>query len=802
MVKRKSSILSNLEKNYGDTKSIAKSVDLSALENNVNPHTLYNKIFKKVDNTPKDYPTEKISVGDIVYLNNNINNQFEIININNKSNIVLKNLDTNEVIEATEKDIKPVMESIDMAKKKLNETQYSVSINGLETTDANALSQMMSAAALADSGSADVDAMDMTSTPELPTPDMDTTLPTDNLGSIENPVPNAFANPDIDTAVDPTDTLGDNESDITEPAFDETDEALPSEIENPLDNPEPEMDMSDDFFEDDIEDADFEPVSDDIEFDEEITNDPVDDMEITEAYNGTYQTIKNDYLNGIESRENAISALIDMGEAEDTFEAEAIVDSWSKDDQDYEEIDDMEITESQLNESRPDKEDFLNSNFQNIDENVLQELYEIICDQKGDDYLSDYDDVDYMELVDCVKDFGNDIEGFDESLAEEYANALQEKWKNENTEDGSDDYTNYDRPNWEDDDLEEDVLLPKETEDETYNANKALRDKEDDEESERISESMDALIKSILENADAKSAQETYADEITEEKDDSKCCPKCGKEKCICKSKKINEDDDLDSEISEALKNAGVQLNEFFKYDEPEYDEQSDDSSELEKIIHNMKSIKPLLMGLKKHFAKTKNMNEYGRLLTRAFHKVNPNSEFACANVDDCIKGICSLNRNNQWDIATAICDLLWVNCSTDEYNQICDAVRDDSKNDVNESVVKPTIVTDESTFANKPNKALKPDDEKEVKKFSVDTATFGKDASEGFKEPVNCIKCESIAPKEKIKKIYETAKVRYAKADKSQWNALDRRYITKLIENGCGYTRASKIILEAKKKK
>ena len=215
-----------------------------------------------------------------------------------------------------------------------------------------------------------------------------------------------------------------------------------------------------------------------------------------------------------------------------------------------------------------------------------------------------------------------------------------------------------------------------------------------------------------------------------------------------------------------------------------------------------MKSIKPLLMGLKKHFAKTKNMNEYGRLLTRAFHKVNPNSEFACANVDDCIKGICSLNRNNQWDIATAICDLLWVNCSTDEYNQICDAVRDDSKNDVNESVVKPTIVTDESTFANKPNKALKPDDEKEVKKFSVDTTTFGKDASEGFKEPVNCIKCESIAPKEKIKKIYETAKVRYSKADKSEWNALDRRYITKLIENGCGYTRASKIILEAKKKK
>ena len=764
MVKKKSNILSNLEKNYDDTKSIAKSVDLSALENGINPHTLYNKIFKKIDNTPKDYPTEKISVGDIVYLNNNINNQFEVININNKSNIVLKNLDTNEVIEATEKDIKPVMESIDMAKKKLNETQYSVSINGLETTDANALSQMMSAAALADSGSADVDAMDMTSTPELPTPDMDTTLPTDNLGNNENPVPNAYANPEMDTAVITTDTFDD-----------EADEALPPEIENPLNNPSMEDDSFDSF------DMDT-PVSNDIEFDEEIDEEPVDDME---------------------------------------------------------------ITESQLNESRSDKEDF-----NNIDENVLQELYEIICDQMGDDYLSDYDEVDYMELVDCVKDFGNDIEGFDESLANEYANALQEKWKNENTEDDEEsldenvtedeeieevhqmflscnfsdeeilnellyrgfdkDYANSLLDKWKEDDilfdseednLEEDILLPKATEDETYNANKALRDKREDEESERISESMNALIKSILENADAKSAQETYAEEITEQ-DDSKCCPKCHKRKCCCKSGKIDEDDDLDSEISETLKNAGVQLNEFFKYDEPEFDEQSDDSSELEKIIRNMKSIKPLLMGLKKHFEKTKNMNEYGRLLTRAFHTVNPNSEFACANVDDCIKGICSLNRNDQWDIAIAICDLLWTNCSSDEYNQICDAVRNNSKNDVNESVVKPTIVTDESTFANKPNKALKPEDEKEVKKFSVDTATFGKDASEGFKEPLNCIKCESVSPKEKIKKIYETAKVRYSKADKSQWNALDRRYITKLIENGCGYTRASKIILEAKKKK
>ena len=681
MVKSKSSILSNLEKNYGDTKSIAKSVDLSSIENNINPHKLYNKVFKKIDKTPKDYPTEKISVGDIVYVNNDINNQYE-------------------VIETTEKDIKPVMENIDMAKKKLNETQYSVSINGLETTDANALSQMMSAAALADSGSADVGGMDLTSTPELPTPENTLeTLPQDKTISLDNDA-NAYANPEMDTAVVSTDSIKDADFDTVEgeDSIEDIDDTLPSEIENPLNNPSMEDDFEDDSFDsfDMDNDGEFDmdtPVSNDIDFDEEITptedeievdseiEEPADDMEITEAYNGTYQTIKNDYLNGIESRDNAISALIDMGEAEDTFEAEAIVDSWSKDDQDYE-----EITESQLNESRPDKEDF-----DNIDENVLQELYEIICDQKGDDYLSDYDEVDHMELVDCVKDFGNDIEGFDESLAEEYADALQEKWKNEYTEDGSNDYTNYDKPNWEDNDLEEDVLLPKETEDETYNANKALKDDEKDEESERISESMDALIKEILENADAKSAQETYAEEITEQ-DDSKCCPKCGKEKCICKSEKIDEED-LDSDIVECLKAAGVKITESTK-------------------------------------------------------KVAP-------------KKVVEENTTN-----------------------------------------KPTIVTDESSFANKPNKALK-GEEKEIPQMkTVDTTTFGADASEGFKEPLNCIKCEAVSPKEKIKAIYETAKVRYSKADKSQWNALDRRYITKLIENGCGYTRASKIIFEAKKKK
>lgn len=626
---KRTSILSDLKRNYGDTKSISKSVDLSALENNANPHQIYNSIFKDVDTTPSDYPTEKMSVGDIVYINDNPNEQFEIINMNDKNNISLKNLSNNEIISKTQKDIKKIMENIDMAKKKINETQYSVSINGLETTDANALSQMMSAAAQADSGNADVGGMDMTSTPDLPTPENTIeTLPQDETISLDNDA-NAYANPEMDTAVVPVDSIEDADFDTVEgeDSIEGIDDDLPSNIENPLDNPESEMDSFEDDFEDDFDmdseiDMD-EPVVDDIEFDEEIepTDDEVeiDDMEITESKEDNAKLYSDDKL----------------ARYEDTF---------GKDEENSFFVAD-------------NNDEYIQGGFKT--ENEAQEWIWDYCNKNA------LDPNDYIVYDELEMDRFND-----------------EDYGRPNWEDGDICPNCGYNPNEDDDEeLDEDILLPKATEDETFNASKKLKDEDDDEESERISESMDALIKSILENADAKSEQEIYAEEISEEKDDSKCCPKCGKEKCVCEDEEIldEDNDEFDVEISEALRNAGVKLEE---------------------------------------------------------------------------------------------------------------------------ATVKPTIVTDESSFANKPNKALKPEDKKTVEKKTVDTATFGKDASEGFKEPLNCIKCEAVSPKEKIKAIYETAKVRYSKANKDEWNALDRRYIKKLIENGCGYTRASKIILEAKKKK
>lgn len=759
MNKRKS-ILSDIEKNYADTKSISKTVDITSLENGVNPHTIYKDVFKKVDNkTPNDFPTEKISVGDIVYTGNNPNKQYEVITINNKNNIVIKDLSTNEVIETDENNIKKIMENIDMAKKKINETQYSVSINGLETTDANALSQMMSAAAQADSGNADVGGMDMTSTPELPTPEMGAMDP-----AVNEPITSVESIPPAEDSVETFDE---------EPSFEDSDiegmdDELPTDVENPLDNPEPEMDS----FEDD-----FKPVVDDIEFDEEIT--PTEDeleMDIEEP-------VEND----------------------------------------------LGINESQLNESRPDTEqlDEYNTNLDKVDPRVLQELYDVIIEVRGPEFLADDNEVDYEEVVDAVKDFGNEIEGFDPKYANEYAYKLKEKCSkeyccpncgeyNENGLDSECPNCGYD-PNEdeEDEEINEDILLPKATEDETFVAKKKLEnDKEDeDEESERISESMDALIKSILESADAKSEQEIYAEEISEADE--------GEDDEVNDDAELEEvrqmfmtGDFTDDEIVEELVNRGFP--EDFARDRIE-EWASDDitfDSDKDSDIDFDSDIAECLKSAGIQLDESNDTSNPSKSLKRKLEDIVADNGYTdydgCELLFNCMNHESQmqfLRKHNYEDLGYAYddnrelaFDLIYA--MNDEELSKCKELFKRYFKPLKESIVKPTIVTDESSFANKPNKALKPEDKKNVKKKTVDTATFGKNASEGFKEPLNCIKCEAVSPKEKIKAIYETAKTRYANADKSQWNALDRRYIRKLIESGCGYTRASKIILEAKKKK
>lgn len=88
-----------------------------------------------------------------------------------------------------------------------------------------------------------------------------------------------------------------------------------------------------------------------------------------------------------------------------------------------------------------------------INQDVLQELYDTITEAMGDDFLSDYDETDYDSIVDAVDDFGREIDGYDSSnlntrLA--YAHALKEKWKNEHKNMKNLDEDKYSKPSEDD----------------------------------------------------------------------------------------------------------------------------------------------------------------------------------------------------------------------------------------------------------------------------------------------------------------------------------------------------------------
>lgn len=69
---------------------------------------------------------------------------------------------------------------------------------------------------------------------------------------------------------------------------------------------------------------------------------------------------------------------------------------------------------------------------ENINQKVLDELYDIISDQMGKMYLANYDEVDFDNLLDSVDDFGNDIDGYNPALKKDYALALKAKWEKDN----------------------------------------------------------------------------------------------------------------------------------------------------------------------------------------------------------------------------------------------------------------------------------------------------------------------------------------------------------------------------------
>ena len=285
-----------VSKYTNDGSTLPQAISLVCKNLGLNPYDITDKYFPEVKSEDLNgYKDIKANEGSFVTLKGDSSqNQYEVININNKDAIVLRNTDNNEEIVASEDEITPVITENKM--DNLNEAQYSVSINGLETTDAAALSQMLSSAAQAEqSNGAVTDPMNITPEPMdmatgmpmdmgagLPEPSldmpMDSTMPEETLpaeDSIED-VPaveddiefdeelpegepislatdaNAYANPEMDTAVVPTDSLED--AGFEEPTEDEA---------TPVENPE-ELEPANDFGgEESIEDMSMDDMMDD-----------------------------------------------------------------------------------------------------------------------------------------------------------------------------------------------------------------------------------------------------------------------------------------------------------------------------------------------------------------------------------------------------------------------------------------------------------------------------------------------------------------------------------------------------------
>lgn len=132
--------------------SVDHAISVVCKVNEFNPTTvrkLLNKKFNIEKNVEtEDYKDIKNDEGSYVMLKKNPGKSYEIININNKENITLMDLDNDSEIKVKEEDIIPIVTETKM--KELNEAQYTVSIDNLETTDAETLSQMLSLAGQAE----------------------------------------------------------------------------------------------------------------------------------------------------------------------------------------------------------------------------------------------------------------------------------------------------------------------------------------------------------------------------------------------------------------------------------------------------------------------------------------------------------------------------------------------------------------------------------------------------------------------------------------------------------------------------
>ena len=427
----------NVQKYVKDGTSLPQAVSLVSKEFNINPYKIINDYYPEIKpeelNSYKDIKTEE---GSFVTLKNDSNqNHYEVININNKDAIVLRNTDNNEEITASESEITPVITENKM--NKLNEAQYNISIDGLETQDAATLSQMLNLASQAESSNASMIAPDSLQSDMAVNPmpmDMESGMPMD----MEEPVVDDMS--------------------MEEPVVDdiEFDEELPMGEEPMGEEPMGEEPMGEEPMGEEPMDME-SPIDDamdsnNLEADEMSMDDMIDnnmfDNPMEEEFD--YDALIKEALDSIKESEEIIPAddfIDDNGELEgqQVDYAEEISESDDFDDEISEalRIAGVELTEKFDSDESMDKgfdenQDAIAINNGTYGKEFENELYDLITSEMGEDFFSDEEDDGY-EARNAIEDFGRELDGFDENKIDEYYQSMKEIYQERNNPSNFDD---------------------------------------------------------------------------------------------------------------------------------------------------------------------------------------------------------------------------------------------------------------------------------------------------------------------------------------------------------------------------
>lgn len=187
---------------------------------------------------------------------------------------------------------------------------------------------------------------------------------------------------------------------------------------------------------------------------------------------------------------------------------------------------------------------------------------------------------------------------------------------------------------------------------------------------------------------------ESKSEEKTESKEDKKESDKSS-EKKENKEEKMNKHD---KDIKECLKAAGVQLNEFFKFDSDNSKEDDSDDKDIEKLRLELHSLSKNSLFIRACINVLKKLGDNGGFgadrqsresIERFINEVNKlirkytgKSEYAASS--STLKGLCEFIDSLPYEISSKIIDdliqVVYNDCDSYVFNLICDAVAQTSK--------------------------------------------------------------------------------------------------------------------------